>query len=279
MAKAKKSNAASSALAALRGKGKGAKAGKPKKAAPAPKPKKKPKAAPVPAPKPKKATATAGTAVATLPQKPADVYTLVHQCWTLWSGHHDTLSEDDAHTHQMAIAIVTGYGSKYCVPTPHAAPLLEAFRKLLAKEEPEPAKPKPWEPCPPAIQRLIAGECEPGRGTWILHGSLWEFETGWDEPRRKENTEPEDWHHTGDVTPLTTPEGQTNEVEPTTVPASGPEAEAAGEPAQPAPEPEAVAEVMCAIPEPEPASAPTDGSGYGDSEPTPTEPAGTEVEL
>lgn len=249
MAKVKK-NAVSSALASLRGKKKPAKAVKPAKPvgkvkAPKAKPVLKAKKSVKPQLVHKPKVATAGTPVTPLPVKPvADVYSLVHQCWKLWSsGPHPMDAEQQSEFGAIA-AVVSAYGDKLCVPTVHAREKLESFRRFLAGEKepepvPEPQKAaKPWEPCPEAVQRLIAGECEPGRGVWILHGTLWEFETGWAEPRRMENTQPEDWATTGVtslVTPLmppavesVTPEGETNEVKPV----------------DPQPEPEAVTEAI-----------------------------------
>jgi hypothetical protein len=242
-----RNNAAKNALASLqggKGKGKGGK-GKPpaKKAAAKPVAKKAAapkKAAAKPAARPKAVAAAAVTKPA------ADVFKLVHQCWTLYKGDPDNQAAA-LEAFPVAGPIVVGYGHGLCIPTAKAAEKLEEFRRWLA-DEPAPAPAavaQPWEPVPPAVARLLAGEVE-GRAAWIVGGSLYEFETGWDQPRRKDTTAPEDWNAAGVVKPLTPAAAAAPTVD--DVPPA-----AAADPGDPQNEPAGSAFDDAAAPTPEPA--------------------------
>lgn len=211
-----KNNAASDALASLspkagtKGKKPAAKSKPAAKADPPKVPKKKPapkKTAPVisknladPANlKPK------AVPVAEIKKPPGDVFGLVHKCWTLWQAVPSEEARAAARIDAAAAAVVVGYGAGLSVPRSGAFDRLEKLRRVLAKE-PEPApvpphiaepavvpvvvpegtaeNPKPWEPVPPMIRRMLSGEAlDAEHGTWFVDFKVWEYKRGWPEPK------------------------------------------------------------------------------------------------
>jgi len=129
--------------------------------------------------------------------EPKDIYALVADCARLYHEAEDAKKLEVASLYPVVSAVVAGYAAGLSIPTTKALQPLRDFRyfflprpkpvnpaeSVLAAVTGAPA-PKPWEPVPPSIARLIEGTSpDAEHGTWQTGGIVWEFRRGWTEPR------------------------------------------------------------------------------------------------
>jgi hypothetical protein len=113
----------------------------------------------------------------------------MQSCWELWQYATEDQKNEALGRDNVVLGIIIGYGRGWVVPRPTLMSDLLKWHHWISGAEAAALtsndQPKPWEPVPETIRRMIAGEAvDAEHGTWHVGGIMWEFRKGWHEPRK-----------------------------------------------------------------------------------------------